>query len=63
MATKTSNFSIISFGVGQIPVSIKGHLFGSAIVFYYNVGSLKNTNLALLLKRVFKCFCCFWPFI
>ena len=37
MATKTSNFSIISFGVGQIPVSIKGHLFGSAIVFYYNV--------------------------
>ena len=27
---------------------------GFFIVFYYGAGRLKNTNLALLLKRVFK---------
>tara|TARA_B100000886_G_scaffold278766_1_gene202791 strand:+ start:398 stop:556 length:159 start_codon:yes stop_codon:yes gene_type:complete len=31
------------------------------IVFYYGAGSLKNTNLALLLKRVFKHFYGFCP--
>jgi len=36
---------------------------GFFIVFYYGAGSPKNTNLALLLKRVFKHFCGFWSFI
>tara|TARA_B100000212_G_scaffold203259_1_gene153382 strand:- start:356 stop:502 length:147 start_codon:yes stop_codon:yes gene_type:complete len=36
---------------------------GFFIAFYYGAGSLKNTNLALLLKRVFEHFCGFWSFI
>ena len=36
MATKAKFSQLLAYGVGQIPISIKGYLFGAPIIYYYN---------------------------
>ena len=36
MATKAKFSQLLAYGVGQIPISIKGYLFGAPIIYFYN---------------------------